>query len=264
MPEAFAAMTNPAAAPRAGLLSHRFVSPRTLGASELTEIWRFYSQFVHREREPFLEKLRATEEVFLGRDAQGTLRSFGAVQSYTVTWEGRSFGLLYTGWTAIDPAYRGRDVVQWAGLRCYLKYRARRPTDPVYWLFWASTYKGYLLMVRNFRDCWPRRDVPWPAREAGLVAQVMEQMGATGWDRERGIVRRFGASRYLDGSYANEPDALRDPHVRYYAQLNPDQHLGDSVVCLASLSLRNWARVLRRTLSRRLRGSRHRRRATGE
>lgn len=235
----------------------QYVRPARLTTKDREEIWSFFSRYVRRDRSAFLAKLGRVDEVFLCRNQAGQIAAFGAVEIIEGDVGGR-YAAVVSHWAAFDPEARGTSIPHQLGLRYYLRYRARHPLTPVYWLFTASTYKSYLLMTRNSSTYWPRPETGWPARERRIVDDVMRKTGEGSWDRETGVIRRFGASRYLEGVVADEPSALRDPQVRYYARMNPGQIHGDTLACLCPLSLENWVTIAksawRRTL-RRLRGS---------
>jgi hypothetical protein len=219
----------------------------TLTEAETEEIWQFYSQFTERPREAFVAKLRQAPEVFLCRDRQQVLRAFGSIFVLQTQWQGRPYGLLYTHWTAIDPAWRGKHLVQRIGLRYYLRFRLQHPTTPVYWLVCTSTYKSYLLLARNFEHSWPHRDRPWPAREKALVEQGIAQLGLGQMDPVTGVLHRDGSSRYTDG-VVDDPALLADPDIAFYAARNPGHRTGDTLPCLAPLHLRSWVFIGQRLL----------------
>jgi hypothetical protein len=227
----------------------RYVAPRTLDAGARQEIWEFFSRYVRRDQGAFEAKLASSEEVFLGR-TNGKLAAFGAVDTLTSTYGGRAHGIILTHWAALDPSVRGNNVIQRVGLRYFVRFRARHPRTPAYWMFGASTFKSYLLLPRNCAEFWPRRGHEWPARERALVRDVMERSNDSGWDPERGTIRRFGVSRYVEGVVDDAPEVLRDPDVRYYRALNPGQRDGDTLVCLCPLHLTQWASIARASFRR--------------
>ena len=92
-----------------------------------------------------------------------------------------------------------------------------------------------------------------PERERELVRMVMVQERDPGWDPERGVVHRRGATRYRVGVVADEPEAMGDPDVRFYAERNPGQEQGDTLVALCPLSLRNLWSMVGKAMARRRR-----------
>jgi hypothetical protein len=234
------------------------VSPGRLTAADLDAIWAFFSRFVSRPRDAFERKLLSADEVTLARDAlAGTICAFVGLKVYEGEWEGRTFGALCTLWTAIDPAYRGRNLLQRVGFRAFIHQKVAHPTRPLYWLFGASTYNSYLLLPHNFRTYWPRPGATLPLREEALLAQWMHELGEPAWDPATGVVRRHGVSRYREGVFADTPEALANPHVRFYAKTNPGQHEGDTLMCVCPLSGANWmalgTNVIRRGMGKAVR-----------
>jgi hypothetical protein len=235
---------------RRGVATLRYASPTDLTPRERDRVWSFFRRFVRRDRDAFEAKLLACDEVFLGTAADGALVAFGAVDVLETTVLGVRQGVLMTSWAALDPAARGQNVIQRVGLRCFLRFRARHPLTPAYWMFGASTFKSYLLLTRNCGRFWPRRDVAWPERELAIVRDVMARQGDGGWDPERGVLRRFGVSRYAEGVVDDEPAALGDPDVRFYHEHNPGQIDGDTLLCICPLDAANWLSIARAACSR--------------
>ena len=233
----------------------RTLSVRSIPACELTnfqleEIWTFYSRFVDRPKVPFLDAVRKTDDVFLGRaSGDGSLRAFAAATTVEVDWRGRRYGILYAAWGGIDPSFRGGDLIQRAGFATFLKYRRQHPLRPAYFMMMSSTYKSYLLMSRNFAEFWPNRRFSTPERERALMDAGMRQIAGTDWDPAAGVVRRHGALRYLEGVVSDDGD-FGEPDIAFYGALNPRQHEGDSLACLAPLSLKNWVFMASRAVRR--------------
>src|SRR6185437_1304710 len=196
-------------------------------------------------------------EVFLGYLPGDALVAFGAVDVIEVEHEGQTHALLYTHWAAYDPEVRGSNLTQHVGVRCFLRYRARHPLRPVYWLFTASTFHSYLLLVKNFASFWPRQGEAFPPREHAIVEAAMRALDDPSWDPASGVLRRKGASRYREGVVDDDPRVLDHPvvgaAVRFYRERNPGQVEGDSLVCVCPLSLSNWWSCARAALARSLR-----------
>jgi hypothetical protein len=233
-------------------LQVHYRAPSQFTVAELDEIWQFFSRFVQRSREAFEAKLSRCEEVFLGRTTDGRLAAFGAIDALSIPANGEIHGVIVTHWTSLDPSVRGSNVIQRVGFRYYLRYRLRYPTRRIYWLFGASTYKSYLLLARNCKSYWPREGVDWPTRERSLVDAVMARSEDPGWDQERGVVRRFGASLYREG-IVEDNAAASVPAIRFYGSLNPGQEQGDTLICICPLSMENWLSIGRAALGRSMR-----------
>lgn len=247
------------AAVTAGILARSVIAPSALDSATRDELWAFVTTFTTRARDRFERALARADELLLYRDRDGALRAFAAVQTLSLPRAGEPVGILYTQFAMIDPAFRGRNVIHQAGMRAYVAYRRRHPLRPVYWAFGASTYTSYLLMTRNFVECWPHRSSPTPPAERALLGAIADALGEEQWDEQGGVIRRHGASRYFEGIAERDPDALADPDVRFYAERNPGQRDGDTVLCLAPLTLKSWAYIGARALRKALSGRGRRR-----
>ncbi|MDB4929012.1 MAG: hypothetical protein JWM10_1496 [Myxococcaceae bacterium] len=233
-------------------LEPTFVRTSALEPALLEEIWEFYRQFVRRDKDAFLDAVRQTDEVIYARArVGGPLLAFIAVKLVEIDWEGQTHGVIYNVWSAIDGNHRGTNLMQRVGFRVFLRYRLRHPLRPVHFMMTSSTYKSYLLMARNYSEYWPNRRAPTPPRERAMMDSAVAAAGLSSWDPERGVLERFGALRYLEGVVADDGEQ-GDPDIAFYARANPGQPEGDSLGCLAPLSLNNWAymayRGVRRTL----------------
>ena len=89
--------------------------------------------------------------------------------------------MIYTAHVIIREAWRGLNLLQKLGARTFLATRLRHPLQPIYWFFDTFSYKSYLLLPRNFREYWPRREERTPERYAALIDQLAAQMYGGAW-----------------------------------------------------------------------------------
>jgi hypothetical protein len=237
------------AAPRAPLHTER-CSPLSLDASALDELWAFFSRYVIRDRADFEAKLVTAGEVVRLRDGSGALAGFIVFEELDVEYAGKTYGVLNSLYACYDAGVRGANVTQREGLRAWIKAKLRHPLRPYYWMFTASTYKSYLLLPRNFVEYYPRPNYRWPERETSIVASVMAFAHDPGWDSLFGVIRRNGKSKYREGLVSAELNVLADRDVRFYAEMNPGQEDGDTLVCIAALSPKNIAAVIAKMIAR--------------
>lgn len=227
----------------------RYAAPAALSPRVRDGIWRFIRQLVTRDREAFERRVSGVEEVWWVERGEDIV-AFGAIDALIIPHGGREHGILLTRWAALDPTLRGTNIVQRVGLRAYLRFRARHPLMPVYWMFGASTYTSYLLLSRNHATYWPRPGVAWPEPERALRDAVMALDAEPGWDPQTGVVRRFGATRYREGVVDDDPAMLGRADVRFYHGANPRQADGDTLICMAPLSSASWVGILRHAAQR--------------
>lgn len=222
-----------------------------LSEDEKEELWSCYSRFVTCSRKSFMDTLSRADEVYVIRDkATGALHGFEALTVVTIGLAGKAQSVLFTFYADLDPAYRGRNILQQIGVWAYLKLRLRHPFRPIFWMFTASTYTSYLLLPRNFDLYWPNPNTPTPPFARAIMDAVVIHLKRAGWDAEAGVLRREGVLRYREGVVADNGSMLADPDIAFYALANPGQPEGDSLVCLCPLTARNVLIAIMRMIRR--------------
>jgi hypothetical protein len=208
-------------------------------------MWQCYSRFVEARRDGFMQTIDTADETFLfyGRHSRA-LAGFEALRVLTVAMRGQPHTVVYSCYADLLPAARGANLLQRVALRRTLRLKLLHPLRPMFWMFTASSYLSYMLLPNNLIEYWPRPEGPTPPRLRALMDAVMRALDKEGWDPEAGVVRRHGALRYREGLVGSDPSLLANPHIRFYAALNPHQEEGDSLACLCPVSARNVGAVV--------------------
>ena len=228
------------------------IRPSTsLTSRELDEIWALTERYVDTPRTVYESKLLALPEVGLWRVRTGELAGLVGLDIHRVEWQGRTRIILFTSSVVADERFRGRHLVLKTGLRLLAREKLRRPFAPAYWFFDTFSYKSYLLLARNFREYWPRRDRATPAEIAAFIDRLASERYGAAWNRETGVVRRSGYKQLRAATAPIEGELRSDPDVRFFEAANPGHREGDMLVCLAPLSVGNLFSAIRRARSRR-------------
>ncbi|MFO1329143.1 MAG: hypothetical protein U1F56_17420 [Rubrivivax sp.] len=226
------------------------VATAALDAPARAELFEFCDRFSSRHRDRFEAQLAKDEMVFRVRARiTGHLVGFGTLTVHEVQHQGETATVIYTGWTMISHEFRRHGIIQRVGFTEFLRQRLRHPRRRIYWMMTSSTLNSYLVMARNFRDSYPRAGRPLSPRERAFVEQVLQRNGSV-WNPDTGVIERGGASFYREGRVDQGAVDTRDPHIAFYVEANPGQAEGDSLVCLAPLTLRNFWFIARRQLAR--------------
>jgi hypothetical protein len=220
----------------------------SLTVSELDDIWAVTSRYIDTDRSLFEARIRTLPEVGLWQVRDGSLIGLVNFDVYPVTWEGRVVTIIFTSSVVIDERFRGRHLVLQTGLRILLRAKLRHPLRRAYWLFDTFSYKSYLLLPRNLRIFWPRRDQPTPADTARFLSHLAQQRYGANWRPETGVVSHSGDKRLLPTAAPLDAAALSDPDVRFFDLANPRHRDGDRLVCLAPLSVANLTGAIGRML----------------
>ena len=237
--------------PAADRVSTDVLPTHTLTPATWDEIWTLTSEFYEIEREYAEMELRRRERIALFR-MNGALLGMAAIDTYPTTFRGRDIVVIATSHVLVRENWRGRNLVQRLGFRSFLAARRRYPLRPAYWFFDTFSYKGYLLLPRNFVTYWPRHDQPTPEGQAALIDQLATAAYGPAWRPERGIVIR-GSKRLRAHAAPIPDDADGSADLAFFKRANPGHAEGDMLVCLCPLTMRNWLSLAARAMLRRRR-----------
>jgi len=221
----------------------------SLSKANWEEIWLLTAEFFDVEREYAETELRRRQTIALFR-MNDALLGMAAIDTYPAEFRGRRIAVISTSHVLLRENWRGRNLVQKLGLRSFLAARLRYPLRPIYWFFDTFSYKSYLLLPRNFRTFWPRRDMPTPEPQAALMDQLATQMYGPAWRPARGVAVRSGQKRLRATAAPLMLAAEAEPDLEFFARANPGHAEGDMLVCLCPLTPSNWLTLARKALQR--------------
>jgi len=225
--------------------------PQVLTQRQWDDIWALTAEFYDIERDYAEAEIRRRQRVALFR-MNGALLGMASLEVYPAEFRGRRIAVISTTHVLLRENWRGRNLLQRLGLRTFLATRLRYPLRPIYWFFDTFSYKSYLLLPRNFTQFWPRLFTATPEPAAALIDQLATAAYGPAWRPARGVVVRSGQKR-LRAESAPLPADGENPDIGFFARANPGHAEGDMLVCLCPLTLRNWASVARRAMTRRRR-----------
>jgi hypothetical protein len=221
--------------------------------SEMYSLLQAY--FVGTDRRRFETDLQEKESVFLLRDmSSGQIKGFSTLMRLTTSIEGREIVAFFSGDTIVDRDYWGETVLSriW-GQTVFAeadRVLSAYPTTAIYWFLICSGYKTWRFLPVFFREYFPNPAVGTPPG----VRHILDALGATKFGDqylpESGIVRFRDATPLRDGIASLTEERLRDPHVAFFARMNPGHADGDELACLAELSRANLTRAAERMISR--------------
>lgn len=212
---------------------------QSLTTLELAEIWAVTARYVDTDRPLFEEKLRALPEVGLWRVRGGPLIGLVSFEVHPAEWEGRTSTIIFTSSVVIEERYRKRGLVIKTGLRILLREKLRRPWRPAFWFFDTFSYKSYLLLPRNLREFWPRRERPTPPAVTRFIHHLARRRYGADWNEATGVVNTSGKKRLLPTTAPLDVASVTDPDVRFFDTANPGHRDGDMLVCIAPLTVGN-------------------------
>lgn len=240
---------------RCNVVTIEVVATERIDDGTWDEIWNLSSAFHECERDYSEGMLRKRQRIALVRDrTHRALVGMATIDTITTTFDGRALTALFTSHVLLLEAYRGLNLFQRIGFKAFLAARLRHPLRPIYWFFDTFSYKSYLLLPKNFREFWPRRDCPTPEPVAALIDHLATHIYGADWQPYVGMVVASGRMRLRESIAPVTPAVAQMPDVEFFARLNPGHAIGDMLVCICPLSAQNWwcagTRVVARVYAR--------------
>lgn len=222
----------------------RTIAVRDLDAATRDEAFLlFRSSYDGTSRERFEHDLAEKQHVIVLRDREsGALKGFSTVLVRAIASPRGPATVVFSGDTVIDREYWGQKALQLAFARLLATLKLREPTRPLYWFLISKGYRTYLLLANAFPHAVPREGAEDdPALRAMLDTLATERFGAQ-YDRARGVVRYDTPhERVRDGIAPVTAEALRNRHVRFFVDRNPEHVSGAELACLADVRMRDLA-----------------------
>jgi hypothetical protein len=256
---------------RSTIVRHTSISPpcraerRLTGAVErsaaltLGERRQMYSllrrYFEGTTRARFEADLREKESVIVLRDAASAqIQGFSTLMRMTANVDGQDIAAFFSGDTIVDREYWGETVLSriW-GQTVFAEADqivAERPQTSVYWFLICSGYKTWRFLPVFFREYYPHPNGPTPGRHQRILDTFGTSKFGNQYSPGSGIVRFRQASPLRRGVAEITEERLRDPHVAFFARMNPGHADGDELACLAELSRANLTRAAQRVMER--------------
>lgn len=206
----------------------------------------FESLYAGADRARFERDLFEKQLIILLFDASdGALRGFSTVHVGEIVHDGRPARLVYSGDTAIHPAYWGQKRLQRAFSLVLIREKMRHPTKPLLWFLISKGYKTYLLLVRHFPRSIPRVDRPDDPRLRSTLDYLAYGRFGHAYDNATGIVSYATPRERVRSNVAPISRPLMDNgHVAFFAARNPRHQEGDELACLAEIRLRDPIMIL--------------------
>jgi hypothetical protein len=220
---------------------------------EMYALLRTY--FAGTERARFDADLDEKDTIILLRDsASDRIQGFSTLMRMNAAIDGAPIVAFFSGDTIIDRDYWGETVLSriWAQV-VFGKVDALArecPDARAYWFLICSGYKTWRFLPLFFRRFYPHADEPTPPACKHILDTLGTRKFGEQYRADRGIVRFDSATPLRRGVADLTNERLRDPHVAFFARMNPGHSEGDELACLAELSRSNLTRAGLRMMAR--------------
>jgi hypothetical protein len=210
------------------------VTPRrALSLADRDEMFALLNTFfVDVDRAVFDRDLDEKDWVVLLRDEEGRVDGFSTlmridVDDVTVFFSGDTVVARHRWGTYDLPRFWARHVFAVA---------ATLAPRPCYWFLISSGYRTYRYLPVFFREFYPTVERPTPADVKSLIDRIARTKFDRAYDAAAGVVRLATPAPLRAGVSDPEERLGRDPHVRFFVEVNPNHAAGDELACLVRVS----------------------------
>lgn len=210
-----------------------------LSHDDVSEMYRlFRTHFERVSEQRFRKDLDEKHWVIRIRD-QATLHGFSSLR-FMRTGSGTSqLSVLYSGDTIVAPEARGTTVLARTWIDSVRRLGDYYGTSDLYWLLLVSGFRTYRLLPVFWKEFYPQYSRETPPSVRSTVELLAESVFGSAYSAREGVVR-FPEPQPLRPELARIPEGrLEDPHVQFFARLNPGHSAGDELVCWTRLSQDN-------------------------
>ncbi len=227
-------------------MKERSIQSRIVSVAEITPIdaRAMYEIFARHydcvSFDQFVLDLAEKDCVLVLRNANFEICGFSTQKVLHVSVGGKSVRAVFSGDTIVDRAYWGEQELS----RCWCRYvssvYAEDPTAPLYWFLISKGYRTYLYLPLFFESFYPNCGAPTPAFEQRVLDTLATAKFPDHYRKESGLIEFSQSHGQLKPHLAEIPARrLRNPHVHFFLQRNPDYTIGHELACLAEISPSN-------------------------
>lgn len=222
----------------------RTLSVTTLSAEQRSRMFELHSRYFAGVTPTSFEADLAEKDWVLMLMADGAIVGFSSLMSWrqTASEAGGEVLVLFSGDTIVDARHRHETVLMkvWAELAAAL---IRDSGLPGYWFLLCGGYKTYRFLPLFLRTFHPMVGAEPDADLESLLAACAERKFGARWDPDTGIVRLGDGVSLRSGVADLDERRLANPHVAYFARLNPGHARGDELACIARFMPDNLTRA---------------------
>ena len=185
--------------------------------------------------------------VLLLYDSHGELGGFSTLAIDDIAFVGRTYRVLFSGDTLIEPAYWGCHEFAFAWLRLTGRIKAGCQERPLIWFLIVKGHRTYRYLPAFSLRYYPCYAYPTPAPEQALLDYLARQRFGDYYDAATGLIRFPESRGHLCPELARIPEKDRNrPDVEFFLKRNPGYGRGDELACLCELTPNNLRPLARR------------------
>jgi hypothetical protein len=217
--------------------------------SLIQEMWALYQKFYCYSEEYFRERIPTRNTHFAFFYDGDSLVGFTGLRINRIKPNGKRVLLLYFGQAAIEPAYRGKNLLRRMSIKIGMKYILDLIFSNGYCWMDAVSFKSYLFFAKSMAEFYPSRHEPTPPQEREVICQIGNTYYKDAFNPALGTVEK-------EVNFVTDPSAviterhLSSPDIRFYASVNPGYAQGHGLITVVPMSFKNLFHVVRTVIKR--------------
>lgn len=219
----------------------KLISTSSLKNSQIDKMYSLFQNYYENvEKEIFLKDLIKKDKVFLLFDkADRQIRGFSTIVSKSYVFQGKTVRVLFSGDTVIDARFWGTSALKIAFAKNMVLEKLRKPFSPLYWFLISKGYKTYLLMSHNFHEFYPHHAKQTPHEYKEMMDYLSQEILGESYSYEEGLLIPKETKDCLKDFVAPIHEKhLQNPHIKFFAEANPDWKKGVELVCMAKVEVK--------------------------
>jgi hypothetical protein len=197
------------------------------------------STYLNVTEEQFMKDLQEKDSVIL-LYVDGNLCGFSTWVTFEHYLNERHVNVIFSGDTVIDKSHWGSIALPMAWGKLMLKELDDNPDKDLYWFLTSKGYKTYRFLPVFFKEFCPSYNMAVSEFDKLLLLSLAKHKFGDRFDPETYIIKADGKSQCLRPGIADlSSQRLKDEHIRYFYQRNPNYAQGDELACLVRCHLNN-------------------------
>lgn len=233
-------------------LTGHIIDAGRLTEADVEQMYRLMETYYDGlRRDTFLADLGEKQWAIVLRNQREEVCGFSTLMILRAAVGGQMIHAAYSGDTIIHRDCWGENVLARTWGQLVTDLIDRHTGQALYWFLISKGYKTYRYLPVFFHAFYPRFDRCCPPEEKAVLDTFATLKFGEAYNPSTGIVSFQGRRDRLRPGIADlEPRRLKDPHVAFFARLNPGHVGGDELACLAPLTHDNFKLSARRILAR--------------
>ncbi len=192
----------------------------------------------------FKNDLRQKDYVMLLKTTSGQIMGFSTLEIIHFQTAQTRARALFSGDTIIHHDHWGSQALSKTWCQLAGDIKAARPDEPLYWFLIVKGHRTYRYLPVFTRAFYPHYKKPTPQAIQNIMDHLSQQKFGDAYLHDRGLVHYPDSHGHLKAPWADIPAKhLKNRHVQFFIQRNPNYHQGDELVCLTELSTENMRSV---------------------